>query len=82
MDIVNGYYCRTCADVDLAKRFIDPARPKDGPFGKDAPEAKAREAAHQAALIGAPVAPGGAALRPRDRSPPPPGQGLRLDISA
>jgi hypothetical protein len=27
---VNGYYCRSCADVELAKRGIDPARPGDG----------------------------------------------------
>jgi hypothetical protein len=25
---VNGYYCRTCADVALAKRGVDPARSK------------------------------------------------------
>jgi hypothetical protein len=33
MDIVNGYQCRNCTDVDYAKRHIDPAHPKDGPFG-------------------------------------------------
>jgi hypothetical protein len=27
---VNGYYCRSCADVELAKRRIDPMRPGDG----------------------------------------------------
>ena len=30
---VNGYSCRNCSDVDNAKRNIDPAHPKDGPFG-------------------------------------------------
>lgn len=25
--IVNGYYCRNCADVELAKRGMDPAKP-------------------------------------------------------
>ena len=24
---VNGYYCRNCADVELAKRHLDPAKP-------------------------------------------------------
>ena len=67
MSVVNGYYCRTCADEALAKRNIDPARPKDGPFGRDAPEARAHEAARQAVLA--------------RRSPPPPGQGQRLDIA-
>jgi len=33
MDVVNGYQCRNCTDIDFAKRHIDPARPKDGPFG-------------------------------------------------
>jgi hypothetical protein len=27
MQLVNGYYCRNCADVELAKRGMDPARP-------------------------------------------------------
>jgi hypothetical protein len=25
--IVNGYYCRNCADVELAKKGMDPAKP-------------------------------------------------------
>jgi hypothetical protein len=25
--IVNGYYCRNCADVELAKKGMDPAHP-------------------------------------------------------
>ena len=36
MEVVNGYVCRTCADVSLAKKQIDPAHPKDGPNGRDA----------------------------------------------
>jgi hypothetical protein len=31
---VNGYYCRTCADVALAKRGVDPARPREAPPGE------------------------------------------------
>ena len=31
MEIVNGYVCRNCSDVSLAKRNIDPARPHDPP---------------------------------------------------
>jgi hypothetical protein len=27
MSTVNGYYCRNCADVELAKRGMDPAHP-------------------------------------------------------
>ena len=31
MEIVNGYVCRNCSDVSLAKRNVDPAHPKAGP---------------------------------------------------
>lgn len=33
IEVVNGYVCRNCTDVDLAKRGVDPAHPKDGPNG-------------------------------------------------
>ena len=40
MQVVNGYVCRNCTDVDLAKKNIDPAHPKL-PDGRAAtPEAK------------------------------------------
>jgi hypothetical protein len=33
---VNGYICRNCTDVDNAKKHIDPAHPKSGPYGVNA----------------------------------------------
>jgi hypothetical protein len=33
---VNGYLCRNCTDVDYAKKHIDPAHPKSGPYGINA----------------------------------------------
>ena len=33
---VNGYSCRNCTDVDYARKNIDPAHPKSGPFGANA----------------------------------------------
>lgn len=33
---VNGFSCKNCTDVDYAKKHIDPAHPKDGPYGLDA----------------------------------------------
>ena len=33
---VNGFTCRNCTDVDLAKKHIDPAHPQSGPFNIDA----------------------------------------------
>ena len=31
MEIVNGYVCNNCSDVELAKKGVDPARPKEQP---------------------------------------------------
>ena len=33
---VNGFSCKNCTDVDLAKKHVDPAHPKDGPYGVNA----------------------------------------------
>ena len=29
---VNGFLCRNCTDVDYAKKHIDPAHPRSGPY--------------------------------------------------
>lgn len=36
MEMINGFPCRNCADVDMAKKHIDPVRPDDGPYGREA----------------------------------------------
>ena len=36
MRMVNGYVCRNCADEELAKKNIDPARPKTALTGNEA----------------------------------------------
>jgi hypothetical protein len=33
---VNGFACRNCTDVANAKKHIDPAHPKSGPYGVNA----------------------------------------------
>lgn len=33
---VNGFTCRNCTDVDYAKKHIDPAHPKSGPYDVNA----------------------------------------------
>jgi len=33
---VNGFECHNCTEVDYAKKHIDPAHPKSGPYGIDA----------------------------------------------
>jgi hypothetical protein len=35
MQIVNGYVCQNCTDVDKAKRYIDPAQPPPGRASDD-----------------------------------------------
>ena len=34
--MVNGFLCKNCTDVDLAKAHIDPQHPSAGPFGTNA----------------------------------------------
>ena len=44
---VNGFSCKNCTDVDYAKKHIDPAHPRSGPYGvnaKDDPTVKAHSA--------------------------------------
>jgi hypothetical protein len=36
MEIVNGYVCRNCSDVELAKKGVDPAKPKEAPQADEA----------------------------------------------
>ena len=36
IELVNGYVCRDCTDVSLAKRGVDPAHPPDKPGAADA----------------------------------------------
>ena len=38
MEVVNGYPCKDCTDVEYAKKGVDPARPDDGPQGAYATE--------------------------------------------
>lgn len=33
---VNGFTCHNCTEVGLAKKHIDPAHPRSGPYGADA----------------------------------------------
>lgn len=76
MQIVAGYICLNCADVDLARKGVDPAHPHDGP-------AKAQSAApaHGPAVTlsgaAAQVAPGPGAEAPRPYAP-----GANVDLRA
>ncbi|MBI1210358.1 MAG: hypothetical protein GC190_02760 [Alphaproteobacteria bacterium] len=43
IEMVNGYVCRDCSDVALAKRNIDPAHPKDDPNAVNKADATQRD---------------------------------------
>jgi hypothetical protein len=76
--MVNGFSCKNCTDVEYAKKHIDPAHPKSGPYGidaKDDPTVKQTDPASSA--TGTSVA-SSAAAKPA----PPPGLGTQIDISA
>jgi hypothetical protein len=53
--IVNGFRCKNCTDVDYAKKHIDPAHPKSGPYGINA---KDDPTVQQTAPVTAKPAPG------------------------
>ena len=78
--MVNGYSCKNCTEVDEAKRHIDPAHPKDGPYGVDAKasgrtDAKPSPAVTFGGALAAAVSP------PAQGATPSATQGLRLDVS-
>ena len=86
---VNGFSCKNCTDVDNAKRHIDPAHPKDGPFGinaKDRPQDVKRAGTRTADPTydnQAAVTFGGqlASFADKASTRPPVGAGARVDIS-
>jgi hypothetical protein len=73
---VNGFTCRNCTDVDYAKKHIDPAHPKSGPYDVDAATDPTRKTA--AVLFGGSLektAPAGQGVTPY-------APGARLSLSA
>jgi hypothetical protein len=77
---VNGYSCKNCTDVDYAKKNIDPAHPKDGPFGIDKTNAPKPGGSSPAVTFGGSLA--GLNPAPSGSQPPAVAQGQRLDVSA
>jgi hypothetical protein len=83
--LVNGYECWNCSQVDEAKKGIDPADPKAGPYSADG---ASDPAAAQGSKPGSAVVYGGALAglasslqsSPSDNAKAA-GQGVRLDIS-
>lgn len=38
MEVINGFVCRNCTDVENAKKSIDPAKPEAGPVNQQRSE--------------------------------------------
>ncbi|MDQ0464365.1 hypothetical protein QO010_002146 [Caulobacter ginsengisoli] len=73
---VNGFACKNCTDVDYAKKHIDPAHPKDGPYGVNASDRKTERG--EAVRLGGALA----GLDPGAARPTDPATGARLDVYA
>ena len=80
---VNGYQCNNCAQVAEAKQDINPADPKAGPGGIDAPSGSQGPAfTLGGSLVGGSAAAGQAAASSRSSSAPGSnGAGAFLDIA-
>ena len=74
---VNGYQCKNCTDVDNAKKHIDPAHPKSGPFGIDA-KSDPTVADNPTVVAKAATAPGAASPSPASSTP---GVGALVDVT-
>jgi hypothetical protein len=84
MEIVNGFQCKNCTDVDYAKKHIDPAHPKDGPYGVNAKNDPARVGKPRDPAVqfgGALAAFGGNALSLSPAPPSVPSSGSVLNLS-
>ncbi len=75
---VNGFECRNCTDVDNAKKHIDPAHPKSGPFGVDAKADPTRTFQDAVSLGG--VLAGLSQSSGAPPAPTPAAQGAQLDL--
>jgi hypothetical protein len=76
---VNGYSCKNCTDVDYAKQHIDPAHPKDGPYGVDEKNAPPKPSDPPAVTFGGVLAGVSQSATGGTGSAT---QGQRLDVSA
>jgi hypothetical protein len=77
MQIVNGYVCQNCTDVENAKKYVDPAHPQQGPKAAE-PDPKRTVTAEAVTFGGTLSAPGPS----RDQDPARRTLGAQLDASA
>jgi hypothetical protein len=78
--VVNGFRCKNCTDVDNAKKHIDPAHPRSGPYGINAADDPTVKQTVSVTFGGALVDLSQAAKDSVAKAAPSPG--AQLDISA
>ena len=78
MQIVNGYVCQNCTDVENAMKYIDPAHPQQGPGKTDDNKPKSTFTADAVTFGGSLSAPNDT----RDQDPFRRAIGAQLDLSA
>jgi len=85
IETINGFRCKDCTDVDYARKHIDPAHPKDGPYGvnkvDDPLEARKKDSRSPVEFGGAPEALNGVVEPVRDPRLRLPEPGERADRS-
>ncbi|KQY27656.1 hypothetical protein ASD21_09830 [Caulobacter sp. Root1455] len=83
---INGFACKDCTDIDYAKKHIDPAHPKNGPYDINKPKAeddKAKGPADPAVLYaGAVTGPGAIDPARREALKPVRVEGGNLDVKS
>lgn len=82
-ETINGFVCKDCTDIDYAKKHIDPAHPKNGPYDinkpKDDDKATADPAVLYAGAVTGPAPLDAAGLARREAQKPVVTQGAQLD---
>ena len=81
---INGFACKDCTDIDYAKKHIDPAHPKNGPYDVNKPkdEDKAQKGPGDPAVLYAGAVTGPGAIDPALRAAQQPvrSEGGNLDV--
>jgi hypothetical protein len=84
MQVVNGFVCQSCSDVDMAKRGIDPAHPEDDPKSPKYDPQAAQARKDPAVVFSGALAGLEAAWKttPSDQQRPQPATGALVNLSA
>jgi hypothetical protein len=56
MEVINGFVCNNCTDVEYAKKLVDPARPEAGPVNQQTPASPISAERGPAVILGGALA--------------------------